>query len=226
MLNMSTILFPILQRQIYKFLPNNERIRSDELFETLIIGHSIGLFVPKGSTDWGFAPIYFIGIVNFSIHKGSDQVLYRYRLREVDSGEQMTDRIEYIFLEVPNSQNPDEGNVTELDHLGYTFGHISEMTERPKWAKGEFYDLLFKSAEICNFAPEEREEYIKDMRTERDIKNQIAFAEAKGEARGEAIGAARAKKETATNLLKMGLAPESISEATGLTIEEIQALQA
>ena len=68
------------------------------------------------------------------------------------------------------------------------------------------------------------------MRTERDIKNQIAFAEAKGEARGEArgeaIGAARAKKETATNLLKMGLAPESISKATGLTLEDIQALQA
>lgn len=79
---------------------------------------------------------------------------------------------------------------------------------------------MFKSAEICNFAPEEREEYIKDMRTERDIKNQIAFAEAKG----EAIGAASAKKETAANLLKMGMAPESISKATGLTIEEIKAL--
>ena len=50
------------------------------------------------------------------------------------------------------------------------------------------------------------------MRTERDIKNQIAFAEKK------------AKKETATNLLKMCMAPESISKATGLTIEEIKAL--
>lgn len=177
--------------------------------------------LPKGSTDWGFAPIYFIGIVNFSIHKGSDQVLYRYRLREVDSGEQMTDRIEYIFLEVPNSQNPEEGDVTELDHLGYTFGHISEMTEQPEWAQGEFYDLLFKSAEICNFAPEERDEYIKDMRTERDIKNQIAFAEAKGEAKGEA----KAKKETAYNLVKMGMDPESIAKATGLTLEDIQILQ-
>ena len=50
------------------------------------------------------------------------------------------------------------------------------------------------------------------MRTERDIKNQIAFAEKK------------AKKEAAAKLIKMGLAPESISEATGLTIEEIKAL--
>ena len=76
---------------------------------------------------------------------------------------------------------------------------------------------MFKSAEICNFSPEERDEYIKDMRTERDIKNQIAFAEAKGEA--------NAKKETACNLLKMGMDPESIAKATGLTREDIQALQ-
>lgn len=55
------------------------------------------------------------------------------------------------------------------------------------------------------------------MRTERDIKNQIAFAEAKGEA--------NAKKETACNLLKMGMDPESIAKATGLTREDIQALQ-
>ena len=168
--------------------------------------------LPQGSRDWDFAPIYFIGIVNFSIHKDSDQVLFRYRLREVESGEQMTDRIEYIFLEIPNSQNPDKSGVSELDHMGYTFGHISEMTERPKWAKGEFYDLLFKSAEISNFAPNERQEYIKDMTTERDIKNQMDFAVNKG------------KKEVAANLLKMGLSPEDVSKATGLTPEEIHHL--
>ena len=85
--------------------------------------------------------------------------------------------------------------------------------------------LLFKSAEISNFAPEEREEYIKDMRTERDIKNQMAFAKAKGEAEGEARGEAKAKKETACTLLKMGMEPESISQATGLSVEDVLALK-
>ena len=75
------------------------------------------------------------------------------------------------------------------------------------------------------------------MRTERDIKNQMAFAKAKGEAegeargvaigeaRGEAKGVAKTKKETASNLLKMGMEPESISQATGLTVEDILALK-
>lgn len=189
--------------------------------------------LPQGRSDWGFAPIYFIGVVNFSIHEDSDQVLYRYRLREIDSGEQMTDRIEYIFLEVPNCSKAFTPEASLLDNLCYVLGHISEMTDRPDSVEGEIFDLLFKSAEIVNFAPRERKEYIKDMTTERDLKNQLAFAEARGEAkgeargeaRGEAIGAAKAKKETATNLLKMGMEPESISKATGLTIEDIQALR-
>ena len=172
--------------------------------------------LPVGSSDWDFAPIYFIGIVNFSIHKGSDQVLYRYRLREIESGEQMTDRIEYIFLEVPNCTRAFTKEASLLDNLCYVLGHISRMEDRPKGAEGEIFDLLFKSAEIVNFAPKERKEYIKDMTTERDIKNQLAFAENKGKIEGI--------KQTARNLLKLKSEVEAISKATGLTIEEIRAL--
>ena len=90
------------------------------------------------------------------------------------------------------------------------------MEERPEGAEGEIFDLLFKSAEIVNFAPKERKEYIKDMTTERDIKNQLAFAENKGKIEGI--------KQTARNLLKLKYEVEAISKATGLTIEEIRAL--
>ena len=54
------------------------------------------------------------------------------------------------------------------------------------------------------------------MTTERDIQNQIAFAEAKAEAKG--------KRAVAINLLKMGLSPEDISKATELSLEEINTL--
>lgn len=97
---------------------------------------------PVGSTDWDFAPIYFIGIVNFSIHKGSDQVLYRYRLREIESGEQMTDRIEYIFLEVPNCVRALTPDASLLDNLCYVLGHISVLEERPEGTEGEIFDLF------------------------------------------------------------------------------------
>lgn len=185
--------------------------------------------LPAGSTDWDFAPIYFIGIVNFSIHKDSSQVLYRYRLREVESGEQMTDRIEYIFLEVPNCSKAFTPMASLLDNLCYVLGHMSTLESRPEGTDGEIFDLLFNSAELSKFAPKERKEYIKDMTTERDIQNQLAFATNKGRQEGrqegEAIGRAKGKEETARKLLEMGIEPEMISEATGLTKEDILALQ-
>ena len=169
--------------------------------------------LPQGSTDWDFAPIYFIGIVNFSIHKGSDQVLFRYRLREVESGEPMTNRIEYVFLEVPNCRKALTPEAGILDNLCFVLGHMSELEDRPQGVEGEIFDLLFKSAEIVNFAPKERNEYIKDMTTERDRANQIATAEI------------NARIETAKNLLNMGkMTVEDIAKATNLSIDTIQAL--
>ena len=174
--------------------------------------------LPQGSTDWGFAPIYFIGIVNFSIHKDSDQVLYRYRLREIESGEQMTDRIEYIFLEVPNCKKALLPEAGVLDNLCYVLGHMSTLESRPEGLNDEIFELLFKSAEISNFAPEERKEYIKDMTTERDIANQLAFAKKQGIEQGI--------EKTARNLLSMKFSVEDISKATGLSVETIEKYRA
>lgn len=59
------------------------------------------------------------------------------------------------------------------------------------------------------------------MNTERDRNNQMEFAKRQGLLQGYAD----ARKATARNLLKMGLAPKDISEATELSVEEIEALK-
>lgn len=48
---------------------------------------------------------------------------------------------------------------------------------------------------------------------------------AKGEAKGRAEGEAKGRADTARNLLRMGLAPSQISEATGLSLDDINALR-
>ena len=80
--------------------------------------------------------------------------------------------------------------------------------------------MLFIVIEITNFAPRERNEYIKDMTTERDKANQLATAVRTGRAEGRA----EEKAEVARNLLKMGLSVEVISQATGLDAEAINGL--
>ena len=44
--------------------------------------------------------------------------------------------------------------------------------------------MLFDSAEIAKFVPEERIKYEHDMTTERDIRNQIAYSREEGRKEG------------------------------------------
>lgn len=172
--------------------------------------------LPVGRTDWAFSPIYFIGIMNFSFHKNSDEVLFRYNLKERTSGEPMTDRIEYLFLEIPNCTKALTPEATQLDKICYVFKHISEWDERPEGFEGEFFDLLFKSLEIANFAEDEKSEYLKDMTTERDLANQMRTAENKG--RADAL------YKTAQAMLQDGMPVEAVIKYTGLPVQEIRDL--
>lgn len=158
------------------------------------------------------------------MHKGSDQVRFRYRLKEVDSGEEMRSRIEYIFLELPNCTKARTPQASVLDNFCYALRNLSEMEEQPVEFKGEVFDLLFNSAEINKFAPNEKSEYIKDMTTQRDIANQFAYARKEGMELGMEKGMEQERVNNARNFLHLGVAVDIISKATGLSEEEILAL--
>ena len=60
------------------------------------------------------------------------------------------------------------------------YGSTGSPIDRPAGFEGDLFRLLFESAEIATFTPQERIKLENDMRTERDLKNQIAYAEEKG----------------------------------------------
>ncbi len=91
--------------------------------------------------------------------------------------------------------------------------------------QAEIFELLFDSAEITKFAPEERIKYENDMTTERDIRNQIAYSREEGLKEGLETGREEGRQQalisTAKKLVKeMGLTAEQAAKATGLTPEE------
>ena len=143
----------------------------------------------KGEPDYDFPTVYFIGIMDFSYHVGSDQVDFRYTIREKRTNELMTQRVQYIFLELPNSlQKGLKPGATVLENICYALHQMEHLTEQPAELKQEIFKLLFESAEIATFTPEERVKYQNDMTTERDRYNQLVFAEAKGREQGREEG--------------------------------------
>ncbi len=59
-----------------------------------------------------------------------------------------------------------------------------ELEGKPAGFDEEIFDLLFSSADLHNFAEEDKIKYQNDMTTERDIQNQIDFAMDKGREEG------------------------------------------
>ena len=132
-----------------------------------------------GEGMYDYPAVYFIGILDFTIHKNTDRVLFRYDLRERESFESMTDRLQFIFLELTNCRvlTPES---TVLEKVCYALHNMENLPDRPQGFEGELFRLLFESAEIATFTPQEKDKLKIDMRTERDLKNQIAYAKEEG----------------------------------------------
>ena len=185
--------------------------------------------VERGVDEYWLKPMYFIGLMDFSMHDGSDQVLWRYSIRnDQDNEELMTDHLHYIFLELPNCKNALTEKATILDNFCYALHNMENLPEKPEGLNEEIFKILFESAEIATFSPAERIKYTEDMTTERDIRNQLAYAKDKGKeegiALGEAKGKSEAKAEAARAMLKEGLPMDIIVKCTGLSVEEINKL--
>ena len=69
--------------------------------------------------------------------------------------------------------------------------------------------FLFESAEIATFTPQEKIKLEFDMRTERDLKNQIAYAKKEGREEGREEERIRIVE----NLRKLGISEEKIASA-------------
>lgn len=179
----------------------------------------------RKAKEYDYPAVYVISIVNFSMHEDTDEVLFRYELQETKTGERMTEKLNFIFLELPNCKKALTPKATILDNFCYVLKNMNMLERRPPRLKAEIFDLLFESAKIAKFTADEQVKYIKDMRTERDFQNQLSYSYDRGIDKGIAQGKAEGKAEVAFNLLMLGVEIEKISKSTGLSVEAIKELE-
>ena len=122
----------------------------------------------------------------------------------------------YIFLELPNCGRALSPEAMLLDNICFSMHNMQFLEERPAELRQEIFDLLFQSVEIATFTPEDKIKYDFNMTTERDIRNQIRYAEKKG--------MEKERLKNARKLKDLGFDPAIIAQATDLTVEQIQAL--
>ena len=167
-----------------------------------------------------YPPVYVVSFLNFSFHPFSERIVYRYDLRERESGELMTDRVNFIFLEMTNYKRGYEEPHPEdsfAEKLSWAFTHMSSLTERPVALMEEVFAKIFEACEVRALDAEERKEYRKDMTTQWDIDDIANTRYWEGKAEG--------KVEDARAMLADGMKESLVAKYTGLTLEKISELQ-
>jgi len=179
--------------------------------------------------QYKYRPVYVVSLMAFSLHPEEDEkLLYRFDLRESDTGERMSDKLNFVFLEMNKVKAAPAMEAPILEKLSWAMMNMGILKSRPAALVEKVFEKLFKACELDAYEQEERTQIIEAMTTERDKRN-IAYTywmKGKNEGReeGREEGRAEERLQTAKKLLKMGLPVEQVAEGTGLTVEQIREL--
>ena len=140
------------------------------------------------------------------------------------------------FAELVNFNKTEDECLTRQDRMLYILKNSGKLLSPPSWSEQEKYEDILRACDIDDFPKEKLEKYNKTMQDEKRLKGQLAAAREMGAAAGREIGReegmAEGRKEgekqkaiqIARNLLSLSIDVETVSGATGLTIEEIESL--
>jgi predicted transposase/invertase (TIGR01784 family) len=182
--------------------------------------------------DWDFklSAVYLVGILDFVFAEDKDdtEVCHRVQLKD-QVNRVFYDKLMLIYLEMPKFRKTEAELETTFDKWLYVLKHLPHLTGRPAKLQERVFSKLLEAAEIGKFNREELAEYENSLKHYRDMKNVVDTAKVEGRAEGRAEGKVEGKIEgkieVARNLLQEKLPLSLIAKATGLSEEEIAALQ-
>ena len=150
----------------------------------------------RGNRPWDFSldGVFFLGILNFK-YEDDEMTEHRYRLMEATSKKLMTDKLEFVFVEVEKFDKGEDELETDLDKWLYLLKNMSNLLERPERLRDRIFTKLFDVAELAQLDDKDRIKYIKSMNTERDTYNQIEYARETGREEGREEGHKVGKEE-------------------------------
>ena len=173
-----------------------------------------------------------------------EKLIYRYSLRESETGEEMTENLRFVFVELGTFRKSECELSGMLDKWMYVLKNLSRLMDRPAALQERIFGKIFETAEISAFTKEERNQYENNMMTENDRKNALDYARQEGRQEGIAEGRQEGLKEgekkglekgmekgrqealaaAAAGMKKMGMPVEAIMQVTGLSEAAIAAL--
>ena len=196
--------------------------------------------VDAGCGDYAFCPVYVINILDFNIdeNRGNPEVKTVYRLYEAARRTLLTDKLTFIFLELNKFKKTlEELDGDVLDGMYFCLKNMTKLTDCPQVLTHDVFKKIFDISELVNMDEVTRSKVLLKMTTERDLRNQMAYARkeaieeglaegrerglAEGRAKGLAEGLAEGRAEVVRKMLDAGMERRAVAEILQCTMEEV-----
>ena len=141
-------------------------------------------------------------------------------LADRDTHELFTDKMRYIFLELPSFKKEESECETDFERWIYVLKNMETLQRLPFKARNAVFKKLEEIVDIASMSKEERMKYDESIKVYRDQLAVMEFERNKGLAEGRA----EEKENVARNLKRMGMDVETIAKATGLDPDVIESL--
>ena len=185
--------------------------------------------------DWDFRlnDVYTIGIMDFSFDDTRpEQFQHTVKLVELATQEIFYDKLTFIYLEMAKFNKAEAELVTHFDKWLYLLKNLHKFHDIPAVLQERIFRKAFQIAEVSNLNKEEMNAYEADLKYRRDWKNAMDFAVKEAVEKAVAKAVEETKEETsrrkqleiAKNFKQAGVAPDTIAQSTGLSLDEINAL--
>ena len=165
--------------------------------------------------------------INIEIQVKNDNFHNAYRLKEINTNEELTDTIELHFIEIPKLRKLNETEeISDMLEAWIAFiqSPDSELVEKLEMSKEEIKEA---KSELLRMSADSKDRFMYEKRKESILEkvSLIESAEQKGIEKGLIEGANKKAIEIAKNLILNGLENELIKNATGLDIDTINELR-
>lgn len=177
------------------------------------LSHAVARQGQRG-LGWKFdvKAVYGVFFMNF-LMDGNVKLRTDVILADRDTGELFTDKMRQTFLALPLFDKEEDECENDFDRWLYILKNMETLKRMPFKARKAVFKKLEEIADVASLSGEERERYENSVNAYRTHLCVIDAAEKEG--------IAKAYQATARKMKAKGFDYDTISEITGLTIEEI-----
>ena len=205
-----------------KFIVEMQKSGSNEFRNRMLFygAASITRQLSPGDGYDKLVPVYVICFMNFRLMHDTDQLVYRYQIREQDSGELFGQQMSIYLCELPRWVKPLEEACNPIEEWFDILQNMPNFAQKPTTVSSR-YDSIFTACQQGRLKTKELEQYFRAMVTEKEEQGIAAFYKEEGFREGKAEG----KIEVAKAMLCQEEPLDKIIAYTGLSKEEIDSLK-